>query len=391
MGAPQVRLSELGERLIDQGWEVEALTALPNYPTGKVFPGYDVHTPVVESVGRIRTVRVPLFTSKCGFVSRLRSYYSFVRSAKRYGPKLCQRPDLIFVESPPLFIGAAALYLGRRWKCPYVFNVSDLWPESAIRMGVVKPGIATWLAEKLELKYYRRAAGVTGQSIDIIASVRSRQSGVATEVITNGVDPDRFGAQFADAEARSLVGSEPGPVFVYAGLFGLAQGLDQVLDIAAAMPRELLGRFVLVGDGPERDRLCRRVNEESIDRVRILAVQPRNRIPTILACADVAIITLGMAIPGAVPSKIYEAMASSLPILLIASGEAARRVEDARCGIAVNPGDMDAAKKAVAQLAGDARLRATLGAAGRNAAETLYSRDSIAIKLDRFLRRAAGV
>ena len=60
MGAPQCRLSELGERLIDLDWDVEVLTALPNYPTGRVFQGYDPRVPMCENVGRIRTTRVPL-------------------------------------------------------------------------------------------------------------------------------------------------------------------------------------------------------------------------------------------------------------------------------------------------------------------------------------------
>src|SRR6267378_1635542 len=89
MGAPQARLSELGERLIDLGWQVEALTALPNYPTGKVFDSYDLRKPTVEQVGRIRTVRVPLYTAKTGFTKRLRSYLSFAVSASRFGPRLC--------------------------------------------------------------------------------------------------------------------------------------------------------------------------------------------------------------------------------------------------------------------------------------------------------------
>ena len=80
MGAPQARLSELGERLIDLGWEVEALTALPNYPTGRVFPGYPRKV-MAESVGRIRTVRVPLLPSQKGIARRLACYFSFAGSA----------------------------------------------------------------------------------------------------------------------------------------------------------------------------------------------------------------------------------------------------------------------------------------------------------------------
>jgi glycosyltransferase involved in cell wall biosynthesis len=385
MGAPQARLSELGERLIDLGWEVEALTALPNYPTGKVFAGYDVRKPVVEQIGRIRTVRAPLYTAKSGFTRRLRSYFSFAASASRYGPRLCQWPDLLYVESPPLFIGYAARYLSWRWNCPFVFNVSDLWPESAIRMGIVKAGFATRMAERLEHKLYRMAAGVTGQSAEIIAAVRRCAPSVRAEIITNGVDPDRFGRARTDAAARELLGREPGPIFIFAGLLGLAQGLDQVLDLAAALPLDVPGRFVLVGEGPAREQLVARIERERIGRVKIIQAQPRERIPALLAAADVALITLGMSIPGAVPSKIYEAMATSLPILLVADGEPACRVNESQCGLAVSPGELASLQSAYATLATDAELRNRLGAAGRRAAETTYARTQIAARLDQFL------
>lgn len=385
MGAPQARLSELGERLIDLGWEVEALTALPNYPTGRVFDGYDPRRAVVEQIGRIRTVRVPLYTAKTGFTKRLRSYLSFAASASRRGPRLCKRPDLLFVESPPLIIGYAARYLSWRWKCPYVFNVSDLWPESAIRMGIVKPGVATRMAERLERKLYRKAAGVTGQSAEIIDAVRRCVPSVRAEVITNGVDPARFGRERADDAARQLLGTGPGPIFIFAGLLGLAQGLDQILDLAAGLPDDVPGRFVLVGEGPDRERLVERIERERIHRVTIVPAQPRERIPAMLAAADAALITLGMSIPGAVPSKIYEAMASSLPILLVADGEPARRVTESGSGLAVAPGDKAGLRQAFIQLASANELRSRLGAAGRRAAETRYNRTEIAAKLDAFL------
>jgi colanic acid biosynthesis glycosyl transferase WcaI len=387
MGAPQARLSELGERLIDLGWEVEALTALPNYPAGRVYPGYPRRRPTTESVGRIRTVRVPLLPSQKGFVKRLACYFSFAASAAWHGPRLCARPDVLFVESPPLFIGFAARRLARRWRCPYVLNVSDLWPQSAIEMGVVKPGLATRLAGRLELSLYRGAAGVTGQSGEIVESVAARSPGTPMEVITNGVDPARFGPGVADDAARALIGPEPGPVFLYAGLLGLAQGLDQLLDVAASLPPDIPGRCVLVGEGPVREALQARIDRERIGRVRLVPAQPRERIPALLAAADVALATLGMRLQGAVPSKIYEAMASARPLLLIAEGEAARRVERADCGLTVLPADLEGARAAWIRLATEPDLRARLGAAGRRAAETTYDRSRIAERLDRFLRK----
>ncbi len=386
IGAPQGRLSELGEELVDLGWSVEALTALPNYPAGRIFDGYSRTRPIVERIGRIRTTRVPLYPSQEGFARRIACYLTFAAAAASLGPHYCRRPDLIWVESPPLFIGLAARALAWRWRRPYVLNVSDLWPESAIQMGIIDRGALASVAERFELSLYRGAAGVTGQSQEIVDSVRRRAPGVQAALITNGVDTDRFGADLPDDGTRTLLGDEGGPIFVYAGLFGLAQGLDQILDLAAGLPPEIPGRFVLVGDGPVRRSLERRIAAESTPRVRLVPPVPRERVPRLLAAADVAVVSLGLSLLGAAPSKIYEAMAARLPILLVAEGEPAWRVEEAECGLVSAPGDSAALRANFERLAQDAALRARLGAAGRRAAETTYDRRRIAEKLDAFLR-----
>lgn len=387
MGAPQGRLAELGECLIDLGWSVEALTALPNYPTGRIFRGYPRARPMVEMVGRIRTVRVPLLPARSGFAMRLASYATFAGSASLFGVSMVRPPDLILVESPPLFIGAAALVLSAVYRVPYVFNVSDLWPESAVRMGIVRRGLATSVAEGLEYVLYRLAGAVTGQSDGILDGVAQRAPGARRFLVTNGVDPSRFGPDCADDTARALLGHAPGPIFIYAGLFGYAQGLDQLLDLARDLPADVPGRMVLVGDGPVREHLAVRIDREHLaDRVLLLGSQPRDRIPALLGAADIALITLGMPILGAVPSKIYEAMAASLPILLVADGEPSRRVEAAKAGLTVVPGDRASLRTAFVRLATDVGLRARLGGGGRRASEQLYDRRAIASDLDGFLR-----
>ena len=387
MGAPQGRLSELGEQLLDKGWAVETLTALPNYPTGRIFEGYDVIRPSVEWVGRIRTVRVPIWPSKGGVAKRIASYFSFVAAASYWGPRLGTRPDLLYVESPPLFILYAAWYLARRWRCPYVLNVSDLWPESAVRVGVLpRRHPATRLAERLERRGYEKAAGVTGQSIGIVEGVLARAPQTKTCIITNGVEPSRFASEKADPEARTLLGREPGPIFVFAGLLGLAQGLDQILDVAKRLPPDLPGRFVLIGDGPVRERLAARIRDERIGRVRLIPPQPRDRIPAILASADAAVVTIGMTMPGMVPAKTYEAMAAALPIIMVGDGEPVDRVLGAGCGIGVAPGDLEGLEQAVTRIIRDPELRRKLGRNGRDAAETTYSRSKIVTALSEFLQ-----
>jgi len=151
------------------------------------------------------------------------------------------------------------------------------------------------------------------------------------------------------------------------------------------LPKSVPGRFVLIGDGPVRSHLAERIANEKIERVTLVDAQPREAIPALLAAADAAIISLGMSIPGAVPSKIYEAMASSLPILLIADGEPARRVADAGCGLWSAPGDGAQLRRNFEALL-DPTTCSKMGEAGRRAAETTYNRTAIARRLDTFLR-----
>lgn len=385
IGAAQTRLFELGQELSGLGWEVEVLTALPNYPTGRIFEGYDPRNPVKETLGRLSVVRVPLRAAQSGFVQRLMCYFSFVRSVVRWGPALCAKPDILFVESPPLFLGHAGIRLTRHWGVPMIFNVSDLWPESAKYMGVVNNRLILAGAEALELSYYRQAALVTGTSNEIVESVRRRCPSTDAEVITNGVDVDRFGPQFADDEARSLLGAQDRVTFTYAGVMGMAQGLDVVLDVAAAVRDLSHVQFVLIGDGADRESLQRRIEVENLHNVRLLRALPKERIPALLAASQVAFHVLKFAIPGAVPSKIYEAMASRLPILFAGGGEGARRVLDARAGLVVPYEDVRGLEEAVRKLASTPELRQELGRAGRCAAERLYNRKEIARRLHQLL------
>ena len=252
-------------------------------------------------------------------------------------------------------------------------------------MGVVKNRLILAGAEALELSYYRRATLVTGTSDEIVESVRRRCPSTDAEVITNGVDVERFGPQFANDEARSLLGAHDRVTFIYAGVMGLTQGLDLILDVAAAVRDLTKVQFVLVGDGAERESLQRRIESDNLHNVRLLRAQPKERIPALLAASDAAIHVLKFMLPGSVPSKIYEAMASGLPILFAGEGEGPRRILEARAGLVVPYGDIRGLEEVVRRLASDPTLRHKLGSAGRYAAEKLYSRKEIARRLHQLL------
>jgi glycosyltransferase involved in cell wall biosynthesis len=382
MGAPQARLSELARRFAAAGHQVQVLTAMPNYPRGRIYPGYSGlfgH----ERLDGIDVERAFIYPTKSvGLTRRLANYFSFVASSAAVGVARLPRVDYLLTESPPLFLGLSGWLLARLKRARWIFNVSDLWPESAVRLGIVGPGPGLRAAERLEAFCYRHAWLVTGQSREILASIGERFPGVATYHLSNGVDTELFRPDRKTAEMRQLLvgDTRASCVAIYAGLHGVAQGLGQVLEAAARLRDVDALAIVLVGDGPEKEELQARARTLDLGRVRFLDPQPREAMPALLASADLALVPLGTVLPGAVPSKLYEAMGAGLPVVQVASGEAERILADADAGVTVAPGDVDGLTQALAQLAGDPARRAALGTRGRAAAAKSYDRGAIAAR-----------
>jgi glycosyltransferase involved in cell wall biosynthesis len=381
-GAPQARLSDLAKRFVSRGHDVTVLTAMPNYPRGKVFPGYGglLRRERLDGVSVARTWIYP--TQSVGFVKRLWNYFSFVLSSLLAGPFVFGKLDYLITESPPLFLGIAGFVLSRIARARWIFNVSDLWPESAVRLGVLREGLGLRAAEALEAFCYRHAWLVTGQSREILEDIRRRFPSVPTYHLSNGVDTEMFSPDKRSAEVRrDLLGGrdDAACLAVYAGLHGIAQGLDQVLD-AATLVRHGPLRIVLIGDGPEKARLERHSRELRLSNLRFLDTRTREAMPELMASADVAIVPLKLPLPGAVPSKLYEAMGAGAAVVLVADGEAASVVRESGAGVVVTPGDVRGLAGALEKLAADAELRGELGRAGRSAVLDRFDRKTIAAR-----------
>jgi glycosyltransferase involved in cell wall biosynthesis len=377
IGAPQRRLGHLAGAFVARGHRVTVLTAMPSYPRGRVYDGYGGLLRV-DRLDGVRVVRTFVYPSQsASLMPRLANYFSFVGSSVLLGGWKIPRSDYVLTESPPLFLGASGLALSR-WKgARLIFNVSDLWPESAVRVGVLKPGWMLEASERLEAFCYRHAWLVTGQSQTIVDSIQGRFPAVATRLLSNGVDTTQFQPAADDPAPRAALGSGARCAAVYAGLHGLAQGLDQLVDAAALLDRKADVDVFLLGDGPTKAGLVERARSLSLGNLRFLDSVPADEMPGWLARGDVAIVPLKAFIPGAVPSKLYEAMAVGLPVVLVASGEPAEIVRRHRAGIVVEPGDVAGLAEALRVLASDLALRRELGQNGRLAAERFYDRNVI--------------
>jgi len=273
-------------------------------------------------------------------------------------------------ESPPLFLGLSG-YLLSRWKrARWIFNISDLWPESAAELGVIsRTGWGYRSALWLEKFLYHKAWLITAQSRTILEDIQKRFSGINVYHLSNGVDTSFF------APAGNRVDGQKFQM-VYAGLHGIAQGLEQILMAVSRLPQQEV-EMTFVGDGPEKHRLMQLTQDLKLENVHFLEPVSKAGIPMMLNAAHAVIVPLKIQLTGAVPSKLYEAMSMQKPVILIAGSEAAGIVRDATCGMVVTPGDVDGLVDAIHYLKDHPEEADQMGRHGRQAAIQKYDRRNI--------------
>jgi glycosyltransferase involved in cell wall biosynthesis len=389
IGAPQTRLSHIARQLRNSGHEVTVLTTMPNYPTGRVFRGYGgLFRAETDSEG-IRILRAASYpTNRLQMLPRMASYLSFVASSFIVGALRLRRVDILLTESPPLFLGISGLLLSVLKRTRWIFNVSDLWPASAVTLGALRPGLALKLAEMLEAWCYSHAWLVTGQSKEILADISERFPNVRRYHLSNGVDVERFTPARRSKTARERLGGVGKCVAIYAGLHGLAQRLDQILDAAFRLQHLENLIFVLVGDGPQKKELVSRAKAMGLENVLFLDPLPSEAMPEVLSSADIALVPLGAQLRGAVPSKLYEAMGVGVAVVLAADGEPASIVRESNAGVVVMPNDAEALAGAVERLAKSPEERLRMGRNGRRTAVETYNRIGVSLEFARYLEQA---
>jgi colanic acid biosynthesis glycosyl transferase WcaI len=396
VGAPQTRLAGTAAFLKRRGHDVLVLTALPSYPTGVVPPAYRGRAIVREAVDGVRTLRTWTYARPGGSARlRLLNQLSFATTAVLALPRL-GRPDAILVESPPLFLGATGALLGRLLGAATVLQVSDLWPDVAIELGALRDGRAIRAARAFERWVYRSSDRVIVVTESWAARLRERDVPPGRiAVVTNGVDVDFLDPRAAREEgrrARAELGLDGMVVAACVGTMSHVYDYELILQAARRLTPRAEVRFLLVGGGSQSDAIQRRIAELGLTNVVMLPPQPRARVRSLLAAADLAVVAL-RPLPftdGQLPVRILEAMAMELPVVLAATGEARRVVGSAEAGLVVHPEAADAFARAVERLALGEESRRGMGSRGRQAVLERFSRASVAGHIERALEAAAG-
>lgn len=383
IGAPQNRLYELAVRLQKAGVEIEVMTAMPNYPQMKIHEAYKGKRYVYEEMASLKVHRSRIYVSTSkSILPRLLNYFSFVWTSYWTGLRKLGKADFLLVESPPLFLGMTAYCLSRRKKAKMIFNVSDLWPESAEKLGLVTNRALLWITYKLEAFLYRKSALITGQTQGIVRSISGRFPGKKVYWLPNGVDLNYYNPDLYDRSWRDAQGFDSRDlIFLYGGILGHAQGLEVILKAAGLLKHRPDLKFLIMGSGPEKGKLMEMANQEALSNVIFRDPVDKKTMPHIVASCDAAIIPLKKLdlFKGAIPSKVFENLAMKKPILLGVEGEARELfIEQGRAGLAFEPENAEDLARVILQLADDKDLREQTGANALQYVKGMFNREKIA-------------
>jgi len=393
-GAPQTRLAAVARELVRAGHEVEVVTALPNYPAGRIFDAYRGKPYVRELRDGITVHRTWLYAASGGGARRMLNYASFTASCVA-GLLRVRRPDYLFVESPPLFLSVPAWLMAHRWGVPVIFNVADLWPDSVRQMGILRDGLLLRSAEKLEAWTYRAATFVNAVTEGMAATlIRDKQ--VPPEKVLflpNGADTTMFRPMPPDAALAAALGVTGKRVILYAGTVGYAQGLDVALEAMEQIRESDPGVMLLiVGGGSDKPRLQELAAAKRLPNVKFLDpvdLPMVNRLYS-LACAGLATLRDLPLFDGARPSKILPAMAAGKPVLYSGRGEGARLVTEASAGLVTPPENAAALAGAIRRVTQDAASAADWAACGRRYVEEHLSWEAVVARWLAELRARAN-
>ncbi len=378
-GAPGHSLVyELTQFLAERGHDVTVISGETGYMQ-RNMPTLPWYRRIVrrERDGKVNVVRTYTYSElHRSYLGRLLSFISFSLSCP-LGLLTVDKPDVVLASSPPIFPMFPAWLICKLRGIPFVIEVRDLWPASAVQMGILKNrqliGIMAWMERVLYNQSVRIVALTEGIRDDICSRGWPKSK---VELVTCGVDfdklyPDAPGAAFI----RQKYGWQDKKIVLYFGALGEANNLPVILRAAQRLQAQQDIVFVLIGDGMKRVETEKQVSELGLKNILVLPPVPKDDARLFINAADLCLVTL-RDIPlfeGAIPTKLIDYMACGKAVLCGIRGEAQRIVDDADAGVAFEPDDDEQLSSRVIELLNDGDRTARMGASGLAYVQSRFS------------------
>ncbi len=391
------RWNQFSRYFAEAGHEVTILAGMVHYASGKKPDRYKGRYIVREQeMPGVTVYRCHVSESyNKSFIGRAWAYFSFAVSSTIAGLLRAKRPDVIIATSPPLTVATTMRWLSLFRRRPAVFEVRDLWPESAIDTGVIQPGRLANMLYKLEAKAYRRAKWINVLTPAFEQALIERK-GVAPEkisMIPNGADLDIMTPGPLDNHVRAELGLTGKFVVSYFGAHGRANKVGQLLDVAEKLkdPHPDV-RLMLVGDGMEKPGVVEDAKKRGLDNVVFVDAVPKDRVCDYINASDActAVLMRNDTFKTVYPNKVFDYMCCKKPIIIGIDGVARKLVEDAGAGYFAEPENADAFIDALLRLKNNPDEMRRMGDSGHAYAAGHYSREAMAGKYLGVLERLSA-
>lgn len=341
---PTVKGLTFARELTKKGYEVEVITGFPNYPSGKIYPGYKIKIYEKQYLDGIHITRLPLYPSHGDSkVGRAFNYMSFSISALIYGLFIARRADIMYVYHPPLTVGIAACLIKIFRRIPVVYDIQDIWPDTLRASGMVQ--------SDLVLNLLSLACSLVYTHVNYIVVL---SHGFKSLLIERGVPESKISVIYNWADESSIGSANysypqnfPSPdrfKILFAGNVGKAQALETILEAACKLKyQDPNVCFVILGGGLEVNNLKKYAQDNALNNVVFLPPVSMCLVNNYLQAADILIVHLKSdpLFRITIPSKTQAYMAAGKPILMAVDGESAKLVESSDCGLVAKSEDAD--------------------------------------------------
>jgi colanic acid biosynthesis glycosyl transferase WcaI len=381
----------LSEALIKRGYAVSVLTTVPHYPSGQVSAAYQGKMMQQSTENGVQVFRLWLPSVKrSNLFMRLLQFVCYQVETIWAGFRL--QYDVVLVANPALWVWLPFVFFVTLKDKPAIFSIHDVYPDVGVTLGIFrsKPVIAMVSALERYCLNHSVLVRILSESfkpgLQNLGVPETKMALVYDWVDTDLIQPLAHCNKFTEEHALT-----DHFIVLYAGNIGLSQGLENVLAVAKQLSAETDIQFLFVGDGLGRESLVAQTQQQGLTNVQFLPFQPRERLPEVLACADISLVILKKGIgTGSLPSKTFSILASARPIIASVDegSETWNLIQKAKAGLCIAPENPSKLAEAILTLRQDRELRKQMGCHGRIWAEQKHSLQSASEQFEKLLKEA---
>jgi glycosyltransferase involved in cell wall biosynthesis len=341
------RFNEMTKVWTEKGHEVVVLSGMMHYTAGAKADKYRGKYFVKEQLSeQLMIIRCHVSESyNANFLGRLWGYFSFMFSALFAGLfKTKGKFDIILVTSPPLFVGITAMFLSVFKRVPYLFEIRDLWPESAIDTGVLTNGLIIKLSFWLEKIIYKRALLINVLTPAFRQTLIEKKNINPEKIIfiPNASDfslSDNLLQNFDKEKFKIEKGWADKFIVIYVGAHGVANHLIQLVETAELLKGNENILLLSIGAGMQKNMLVDEVEKRKLTNIVFHPPVSKSEVFEYIFASDVgaSILKKVDTFKTIYSNKTFDYMACKKPILMAIDGVSRELIEKANAGIFVEP------------------------------------------------------